>query len=121
MKKSLLVAAVLFAASMAAQAAPFITGQVYPSLDAATVSVNGANPIACVLTAATGGVQPRCDLASIVTPATYTLVMTVSKAAGCTNGTNTATCASGGTASSAPFSYVWQGGSVPVPTVQVAP
>ena len=106
-------------------AAPFLYADPYPSTvtqpDSARYTINGGSPINCVLETVTGGIRPKCDLASITAAGTYTLVMTVSKAATITNGTNTATNDPGGSASSDPFQYVLRAGSVSKPTLNVAP
>lgn len=119
MKKSLFVILALLGG--VANAAPTLTADPYPATgvqpDAATLSVNGTQTITCTLRTVTGGVQPACDLVSITTPGTYTLVMTVTKAAGCVGNT----CSGGGSASSAPFSYIWQGVNVLRPVVRLEP
>jgi hypothetical protein len=118
MKHSLLA---LFLAAGVANAAPTLTADPYPSTgvqpDAATVSVNGTQTIQCTLKTVTGGLQPSCDLVSITAPGTYTLVMTVTKNAGCVGNT----CSGGGSASSAPFTYIWQGVNVTRPVVRLEP
>lgn len=119
--------ALLFACSMAAcsaaMAAPTLTADPYPTTvtqpDTASFTVNGGAPIACTLPVSAAGKTPTCDLASITVPGTYTLVMTVTKAAGCNAAGE---CWPEGSASSAPFSYKWlaSGASAPA-ALRVAP
>ena len=112
-------------ATFGVQAAPFLYADPYPSTgvqpDAASFTVNGGAPIACQIAAVSGAVQPKCDLGTITTPGTYTLVMTVSKAAGIVNTPGGATNTSGGSASSIPFAYKLLAGSVPTPALSVSP
>ena len=119
------ILAAMVAAAGAANAAPFLYADPYPPTatqpDTARFTINGGAPISCTLETVTGGIRPKCDLASITTPGTYTLVMTVSKAATITNGTGTATNDPGGSASSDPFAYVLRAGSVSKPALSVAP
>ena len=123
MKRSIVFVTLWSLAS--AHAAPFLYADPYPSTatqpDSASLSVNGGAPISCLLEMVTGGKRPKCDLASITSPGTYTLVMTVSVAGGIVNGTNTATNTQAGSASSAPFSYTLKGGSVATPVLSVGP
>lgn len=123
MKRHLIAIAALVPAMVSA--APFLYADPYPPSatqpDAARFTVNGAAPIQCVLEAVTGGVRPKCDLASITAPGTYTLVMTVSRAAGIVNTTGGATNDPGGSAPSDPFTYVLRAGSVAKPVLSVAP
>lgn len=120
----LLLLAVL---SMCAHAQPTLTAAPYPTTatqpTAANLTVNGANPITCTLAAGSAGaVIPTCNLASITVPGTYTLVLNVSTQAGCLPPVaNGATCTGGGAASSAPFSYRWNGSAVATPVLSVSP
>lgn len=107
-----------------AQAAPFLSADPYgpdtataAQPDSAEFTVNGAAPIACTLVAVPGGKQPRCDLSSITSSGTYTLVMTV-KRAGPSCGNTSATagqCTFGGSAASVPFAYTLKSGTVGAP------
>lgn len=126
MMKRLIPAALAAMLASAAHAAPTLTADPYPSTgvqpDSASVTINGGAPVACTLvTNAQGGKVPTCDLASIASAGTYTLVLTVTKAASCTSGTNSADCTAGGSASSPPFSYRLVGGSVAAPVLRVVP
>jgi hypothetical protein len=85
--------------------------------DSATLTINGGAPIACELTSTDEGVVPRCDLSSIKTSGTYTLVMTVCKASEIINDPNAATNTVGGCVSSANFRYELRTGAVPTPPV----
>jgi hypothetical protein len=115
-------ALVLGLLSATAFAAPTLTSDPYAVAPAAaTFTVNGGSPKACTLPAVTGGVQPTCDLASIATPGTYTIVLTVTTNAGCVNTLNAADCSGAGSASSAPFTYKWNGSVVPGPVLRVSP
>ena len=67
------------------------------------------------------GVRPKCDLAGITAPGTYTLVLTVSKTASITNTTGGATNTAGSVASSAPFSYRLVTAPVTGPILTVSP
>lgn len=113
--KTLTLCALLLA-SLTAHAAPHLYADPYPSTgvqpDSVTMTVNGGAPIACTLETVPGGKQPRCDLAGITAAGTYTLVMTASRAAGCSG----STCWAAGAASSAPFSYTRQASAVAAPT-----
>lgn len=108
-----------------AQAAPRLLADPYPATgvqpDTAAVTINGGAPLACTLVAVTGGLQPQCDLVSITNPGTYTLVMTVTKAASIVNTPGGAVNSPGGSASSAPFSYRLQAAGVAGPTLSVSP
>ena len=119
-----LLPALLLAASPA-MAAPFIVADPYPATgvqpDSASFTVNGGSPVACALETVSGGVRPKCDLASITTPGTYTIVVTVTKNPSITNGTNTATNTAGSVASSAPFAYRLITAPVAGPVLNVAP
>jgi hypothetical protein len=111
-----------FLLSSMAFARPTLTSAPYAISPAAvTFTVNGGSPIACTLPAVSGGVQPTCDLASIATPGTYTLILTVTTNVDCVNTLNAATCSGAGSASSAPFAYTWNGSGVPTPVLSVAP
>jgi hypothetical protein len=114
MKRALIIAAIFAGSAEAAT----LYADPYPSTvtqpDAATFTVNGGAPIACALVTVAGGLQPQCPLASITAPGTYTLVMSVSKAAGCNAAGDT--CWAAGSASSAPFAYVWQNAGASAPT-----
>jgi hypothetical protein len=116
-----LLALAMFALGQMAWPAPTLYADPYPATGvqpaAAVFSINGGTPIACTLVAVSGGLQPQCDLVSIVTPGTYTLVMTVSTVAGCTGNA----CTGPGSASSAPFSYQWLGSVVPGPVLHIKP
>jgi len=122
MMRALLIATAMIGS---AHAAPFLYADPYPATgtqpDAASFTINGGSPIACQLVSVTGGLQPKCDLASITTAGTYTLVMTVSKAPSITNTSTGATNDPGGSASSPPFAYVLRAGGVPTPTLRVGP
>lgn len=112
----------LFALAMNAYAAPTLTSDPYAVAPAAaTFTVNGGSPKACTLPAVTGGVQPTCDLVSIATPGTYTIVLTVTTNTNCVNTLNAADCSGAGSASSAPFAYTWRGSVVPGPVLRVSP
>ena len=108
--------------SLPVTAAPFLEATPYPASgpqpDAASFTVNGGAPVACQLVASAAGITPRCDLASITTPGTYTLVMTVTAKGGVSGG-NTFTQA--GSASSTPFSYSLRAGVATPPVVQLVP
>jgi hypothetical protein len=119
MKYNFLVAVIgLIGVAGAVNARPNLEADVYVtgSVDSIAFTVNGGTPIPCSLVPVTtpiAGVKPSCDLVSITTPGTYTLVMIATKAAGCVGNT----CYAGGVASSAPFQYTWNGSDVvkPVP------
>lgn len=128
-KLILVVAAALF--PLFAPAAPFLSADPYgpdtPTAaqpDSVEYTINGGAPIACALVAVTapaGGKQPKCDLASLTSSGTYTIVMTA-KRAGPSCGNTSATagqCTFGGSASSAPFAYTVRSGSVGAPTAPV--
>jgi len=119
MKRLLLLACLL---PCFASATPHLYADPYPTTgprpDSVSLTVNGGAPIACALETVAGGVQPKCPLASITTPGTYTLVMTVTALGGVSGG-NTYT--SPGSASSAPFTYVFRSGSASPPVVRLAP
>lgn len=104
---------------------PFLTADAYPASgtqpDGASVTVNGGAPIACVIETVAGGVRPKCDLVSITAPGTYTLVLTVTRSAACTPSAGGSTCTGAGSASSAPFSYVWRAGTVTAPVARAEP
>lgn len=116
---------VFLAGALPAIAAPFLLADPYPATgvqpDAASLTVNGGAPITCQLVTVAAGLQPKCDLVSIVNPGTYTLVMTVSKSGGITNTTGGATNTTGSTASSSPFVYRLQTQAVAGPTLSVSP
>jgi hypothetical protein len=116
---------ILLLAATPAMASPFLYADPYPSTsvqpDSASLTVNGGSPVACILETVTAGIRPKCDLSSITTPGTYTLVMTVTKSASITSGTNTATNTAGSSASSAPFSYRLITAPVAGPALRVAP
>lgn len=118
-----LLASLPFAAS--AQAGPFLYADPYPPTsvqpDAASLTINGGTPISCTLVSVAGGLQPKCDLASITTDGTYTLIMTVSKAASIATSPGGATNTAGGSASSAPFSYRLLRAPVATPALRVGP
>lgn len=122
-----IVIAALLAASAPAFAAPTLTMDPYgpdtatvAQPDAAEITINGGAPIACQLVAVSspaGGKQPRCDLSGITSSGTYTLAVTVKRAASCGNTSATAgQCTFGGSASSAPFAYTARSGSVAAPS-----
>jgi hypothetical protein len=120
------VSALLFTAFFVpAQAAPFLLADAYPPTvtqpDSASFTVNGGAAIACTIETVTAGKRPKCDLASITTPGTYTLVLTATKAPSIVNAPNTATNDAGGSASSAPFAYVFKSGGVSLPSLTVTP
>lgn len=107
-----------------ATAAPTLTADPYPTTvvqpDSASFTVNGGAPIACTLPVSAAGKTPTCDLASITVPGTYTLVMKVTKAAGCNAEGNE--CWPEGSASSAPFVYKWRASGASAPAgLRVAP
>lgn len=117
-----LALAIALATSAIPLAAQTLTADPYPATvtqpDTAAFTINGGTPIPCTLANVTGGLQPTCDLASIATPGTYTLVMIVTKAAGCAGNE----CWPEGSASSAPFAYVRRSAGVSAPaTLKVAP
>lgn len=119
MRQALFVLALLCGSALAA---PTLTAALYETPPAGIVfTIDGGTPQACTLAQVTGGWQPRCDLAGITQPGTYTLVMTATNNAECVNTPNAATCSGAGSASSAPFAYKWRGSSVPVPVLSVAP
>lgn len=106
----LLLSFILFPSLVGAQtlyADPYTDSMVMP--ETASFTINGGAPIPCELRSVPTGKQPACPLASIRTPGTYTLVMTVSKPVSCP----TPDTCSGGSASSAPFEYRWLGFPVP--------
>jgi hypothetical protein len=114
--KVLIGAAVYFLAANA-NSAPTLEADNYATsaVDSIGLKINGAAAIPCTLVVQTGGalVRPTCDLASITTPGTYSLIMVATKAAGCSGNT----CYAGGTASSVPFSYIWKGSDVAIPVL----
>lgn len=119
---SLFLSALLL--SVSAHAAPFLYADPYSTTnapDSATFTVNGGTPQPCELITVQGGIRPKCDLGGITAAGTYTLVMTVSRAASIVNGTNTATNTAAGSASSANFTYVLRTEAVGGPTLRVAP
>ncbi len=121
-----LLAFALACLAVAAQAAPTLSADPYPSTGpqptSVTLTVNGSPGPACTLVAGTGGsLTPRCDLAALAVPGTYTLVMTAVTTGGCTQPTSPATCTQAGSASSVPFSLSLQGASATRPVVRVAP
>lgn len=103
-------------------ASPYLVSDPYaatgPQPDEASFTVNGGAPIPCVIESVTGGVRPKCDLSSINTAGTYTLVLTV-KALGGVAGGNTYTAP--GSASSAPFAYTFKSGNVTIPLPKLIP
>lgn len=110
-----------------ATAAPSLYSQAYPAGPgqpaSASVTVDNVSQINCPLVAATdGSVTATCDLAALP-GGTHTLVMTVTNTYGCTTGVdgNSATCTGGGTASSAPFSFVWNLSGASKPVLKVRP
>lgn len=129
MKRFLNLAAALLALCIcgAAMAAPSVYSQAYPAGPgqpaSASLTVDGLSQINCPLVSANdGSVTPTCDLAAL--PAgTHTLVMVVTNTYGCTTGTdgNSATCTSGGTASSAPFTYVLTNSAASKPVLKLRP
>lgn len=107
-----------------AQAAPTLVATPYAvadAPDAASFTINGGAPISCALPNTSVGVTPTCNLGTITAPGVYTLVMTVSRAAACTNTTNAASCGTAGTASSPPFAYTLRNGSVSAPALKIQP
>lgn len=110
-----------------AVAAPVATTDPYPAgagqPASAVVTVDNLSQIVCVMNKdSAGAVTPVCDLAAL--PAgTHTLVMTVTNTYGCTTGTDgaSATCTGGGSASSAPFTFVWNTSAVSKPRLLVKP
>lgn len=116
------ILAFLFAllAAFGVHAAPFLLADAPPAgvtVDAARYTVNGGAPIACVLEAS----RPKCDLGSITTAGTYTLVLTWCSPGGIVNTPSGATNTVAGCASSAPFAYRLQTAAVPGPTLSVSP
>ena len=120
--KHLLIAPLLLAACDAFAGPHTLTANPYATAPAAAVfTANGGAPIACTLPAVTGGWQPTCSLASLTTPGTYTLVMTVTTNTNCINTLDAADCVGAGSASSKPFAYTWRDAVVPIPVLQVVP
>ena len=115
----------LVLASSQVSAAPFLYADPYPVTavqpDAASLTINGNAPSPCVLETVTAGIRPKCDLAGITAPGTYTLVLTVSKAASIVNTTGGATNTTGSSASSVPFSYRLVTAPVTGPILTVSP
>lgn len=120
-----LLTLLLALASSIASAAPFLYADPYPPTsvqpDSASFTVNGGTPVPCTIETVTGGVRPKCDLASITVAGSYTLVLTVAKAAAIVNGTGGATNTAGSSASSAPFVYRLVTAPVAGPTLTVSP
>lgn len=118
---------VLFALALplAAAGAPILTADPYPANaaqpDTVSFTIDGGAPLRCSLLDTPAGKVPICDLASITTPGTYTLVMTVASHGACTSAPDSGTCSGGGSASSAPFSYTVAGAPPPPPVVAVVP
>lgn len=118
------ITAVLASLAWPAAAAPFLVADPYPPSgvqpDAAFLSVSGGPVsvpnIGCTLQNVAGGVQPRCDLGGLAASGKYTLVMTVSKAGGLAGDAGGASYSAGGQASSAPFVYSVQGGTLNAPS-----
>lgn len=124
LKFSIAAALSLTAVAGIAQAAPNLTSTPYAAADApdaASFTVNGGAPISCALPNTAAGVTPTCNLGSITTPGVYTLVMTVTRNAACTNTTNAGSCGTAGTASSPPFAYTLRNGSVSAPVLKLVP
>lgn len=126
MKKSLLFLAVVCMA-FAAVAAPTLTTVPYPAgpgvPTSATVTVDGVSQIVCTVAPdQSGAVAPSCDLAGLPV-GTHSLVMTVTNSYGCTTGVdgNSATCVGGGSASSAPFTFVWSVAPATKPLLRFKP
>ena len=117
MKRNLVLA--LSCVCFSAMANPFIVADpvAVGTVDAASITINGGAPVACVLETVTGGIRPKCDVGNLAF-GTYTIVMTYSKAASCTSATDTATCTAAGSASAAPFVYVTRAGSVSAPVAR---
>jgi hypothetical protein len=117
MMNKIFVALVLAAVCLNAHSAPTLTADNYPvgSVDSIGLKINGAAAIPCTLVPQPGGasVKPTCDLVSITTPGTYTLIMVATKVAGCVENT----CYAEGVASSAPFNYIWKGSAVAIPVI----
>lgn len=103
-------------------ASPFLTASAWPAsngtLESVTVTIAGGSPVACAVDAS---LVPKCDLASVATPGTYSIVMSWCAKAGVTNGTNTGTASPGGCVSSVPFSFVLRGAPATAPAVLLAP
>lgn len=99
-----------------ASAAPFLVSEQIDA-DAVSMTVNGGAAVPCAIVANV----PKCDLAGITAPGTYTLVMIATRNAGIVNAPNAGTVTQSGAASSAPFTYVLRGASVPTPVLRVAP
>lgn len=123
MRKFILAVALMLAATAAHAIPQKLYADPYPSTgvvpDAASFTVDGGSALACSLVAVTGGLQPQCPLTSINAPGTYILVMTVTKAGSVTNGTNTGTVTTTGSASSANFTFVLKIGNATPPTLSV--
>lgn len=120
MKRAFLLVAAL---AFAAHAAPTLTSSPYSTATtqptSASLSVDGTSTIVCAVPKdASGTVTAVCDLATV--PAgTHTLVLSVSNTYGCTQSADglTASCAGGGAASAAPFTFTWNPASVSKPTI----
>ena len=123
MKKLLL--AVLLISSSATQAAPTLVVAGYPTTgpvpDSATFTINGGTPIACTIATVSNAVQAQCDLASITTAGTYTLIATPCAKGGIQNTPTGAINVQAGCAPSNPFSYQLIKGLATTPTLTVAP
>lgn len=121
-----LLTLILFALASTAQADPFAYFQVYPVVPGqtlvASLIVNGGPVIECAVPAVDGGVQPKCDLASLTFPGNYSLVGTVTIVPSCTNTPSGAECVAGGQATApTPFSLALRGARVATPVVRIAP
>jgi hypothetical protein len=114
------VSGLLIGMSTSAIAAPTLSADFYATnaIDSVECSVNGSRIISGTIdkTDATKWI-PKCDLVSINVTGTYTLVMTVKKAAGCIGNS----CFAGGVASSVPFTYNWTSANVPTPALKLEP
>lgn len=122
MKKIILLAAMFISTMAAAQAAgPSLYANETSAIDTATLSVNGAGAIPCVLGVNANG-NIKCPLDSVAAPGTYTLLITVTKAGTIVNTGTGATNSAGGSGVSAPFSYTNNSVTVAAPgNPKVAP
>ncbi len=120
MKSKFILSAIAALASSNIYAAPTLSADFYApnAIDSVSCTINGANPITGVVDKVDPTKWiPKCDLAGITVTGTYTLVMTVTKVAGCVGNS----CFAGGVASSTPFTYNWTAGNVITPKPKLEP
>lgn len=113
--KNLLIACLLTLAGTAhAQAAPNLYANEASVIDTASLVINGAGSIPCVVGTNPNG-NIKCPLDSITTPGTYQLAIKVVQNASVVSTPTGATNNPGGSAVSAPFPYTLNSATVVPP------